>query len=192
MADRYIVIATGGCLGPAVPDGTRLVADPSAEIKPLSLVSVTLRRTGGPWDKFLQSEWIAAMGFGEYPADGLGKIFLDRVVRAGREVLLLGQFNPPCIGVVPVDEIEAAHKIVRMENGSREAWLSVKEEFNLIAWARGENTIQPINPEWRPPSPEQQALRAAVRGFLDATKEMEELHDASREGSLQPLRNVIH
>jgi hypothetical protein len=139
MSDRYVIATTGGCLGPAVPEGTGLVVDPNAEIKPLSIVALVLK-PGGPWGKYLQSDQTLPLG-------RVCKLFLDRCVRNGRELLLVGQLFPPAIGVVALDEIEALHRIVEMENGGREAWQSVREEFNLIAWARGENTIAPINPE---------------------------------------------
>ena len=143
MSGLYEIETFGNCLGEAVPDGTRLVVDPTAEIKPLDLVCITLHEDRGPWQRFMKSAWDEAM---DTPfANCMSKVFLDRGVRGGHEVILLGQFYPPTIGVIAVDEVKQMHKVVGRAEGSIGACESVREQFELIAWARGEETCKPIS-----------------------------------------------
>lgn len=145
---NYLMQLCGNCLGPAVPDGEMFLADPTADISPLALCHVVLKR-GTDWERHLREAWSQYLGAEDVAA--MCKVFLDRGIRDGREVLLLGQFYPAAIAVVPVDCVEAMHRLVGLANSNIEHWERAREMFRLIAWARGTEASQPINSDWRPP-----------------------------------------
>lgn len=95
---RYEVEVVGDCLGDWIPNGTRLVADRSEDIRPLRLVSILFRDGDGPW-----SSWIRETG-----ESSACKIFLGRTPGA----VLVGQLVPPIVGIISETEIEALHPIV--------------------------------------------------------------------------------
>jgi len=105
MHRSYVAEVTGGCLGAAMPDGMNLTVDTTERIEPLSLVCIVLKKSAGPWSSFMQAAWFEAMD-GAWPGV-MVKLYLGRGRANGRDVLLLGQLCPPCIGVVGLDEIEA-------------------------------------------------------------------------------------
>jgi len=161
MSDsRYLAEVWGGCLGPALPDGTRLWVDATEAIKPLDLCMVVLRDSKGPWDKFMREAWSEAMG-PDYPfPNTMVKLFLARTRMDDRDVLLLGQLYPPCVGVVGLDEVEALHR-VHASDGEGPIRLCARAEeleaFKLIAPFRSRDTVEPINPDWRPPQSQREA-----------------------------------
>ena len=141
----YLAEVWGGCLGPALPDGTRLWVDPDKPIEPLDLCTIVLRKDGGPWSRFMDAAWREATGNDDAP-NCMAKIFLGQGASDGREMYLFGQLSPPCIGVVAADEIEAMHAVVGSAghgeidvcNGEAE-----REAFELIAWCRSKSASRP-------------------------------------------------
>jgi len=148
MAVEYFTEVWGGCMGPSLPDGTRLLVDPEKEIAPLSLVTIVLREGKGPWDKFMREAWREAMGNDDAP-NCMGKVFLRRGTIGGRDAVMVAQLYPPTVGLIAVDEIEAMHAISGFD-GRGEIRITEPEEWALIAWAgQGAAAMPPINPDWR-------------------------------------------
>lgn len=145
VSNDYLIQLYGNCLGEAFPDGSMFVADPAAEIPPLGLCHVVLRE--GDWARSMREGWPE---FRDEPVVAMGKLFLDRGIRGGREVVLIAQFYPPTIAVIAVDDVEAMHRIVGEANRNIKEWEAASEMFNLVAWARGTEATEPINPDWRP------------------------------------------
>ncbi len=146
MSGRYEVEIVGGCMGPSLPDYTRLIADPGCKIRPFDLCRVVLKK-GGLHDRFMREAWTDVMGDATYP-NSMAKIFLSRTKCGERDVLLLGQLQPPCVGVVAVDEIEALHRIVGCADGKADlcAGKDELEAFQLIApFGLHGKTIAPIS-----------------------------------------------
>jgi hypothetical protein len=83
------------------------------------------------------------------------KLFLGRGRANGREVLLLGQLCPPCVGVIGLDEIEAVHRTI----GEHQGFLKILpcdadyEAYQLVSAFAGKAEMEPINAEWRPMQP---------------------------------------
>ena len=151
MSDsRYIAEVWGGCLGPALPDGTRLWVDPTKEIRPLELCTLVLRDGKGPWDRFMREAWSEAMGDADFQ-NTMAKIFLRHGTVNGRETFMLGQLYPPCVAVVAGDEVEAMHAVVGSAGHGNIDLVgeTEREAFELIAWCAG-HASPPINPNWRP------------------------------------------
>jgi len=94
----YEVEAVGECLGDWIPNGTRLVADRSENIRPLGLVSILFNDGDGPW-----ATWMRTTG-----EQSACKIYLGKVEGA----VLVGQLVPPVACIIPDSEIEAVHPIV--------------------------------------------------------------------------------
>ena len=78
---RYEVEVVGECLGDWIPNGTRLVADRSEDIRPLGLVSILFNDGDGPW-----ASWMRETG-----ETSACKIYLGKVEGA----VLVGQLVPP-------------------------------------------------------------------------------------------------
>lgn len=61
-ASDYTVEVCGGCLGEWMPDGTKVVADPAAELRPLDLCSIKISDGQGPWARFVLHRVVGAIG----------------------------------------------------------------------------------------------------------------------------------
>jgi hypothetical protein len=148
---RYLTEVYGGCMGPAVPDGTRFVVDPKKEIRPGDLCTVVLRKGKGPLDKFMREAWAGVYHDAAYP-NVMGKIYLNRVKLGDREAVLLGQIYPPTVGLVALDEIEALHRDVGCASQAIDLCARGEDRaaFDLLRPFAGKATA-PINPDWRPP-----------------------------------------
>ena len=154
MSDsRYIAETQGNCLGANLPDGTRLVVDAHETIRPSDICVIVLHEDRGAWSRFMRSAWAEAMGNDDAP-NCMAKIYFARGVKDGREILLLGQLAPPCIGVVAAEEVAALHRVVGTA-GEGSIEVAEREAFNLISWCAG-HASPPINPQWRP-APQREA-----------------------------------
>lgn len=120
-----------------------LVADPGADIKPLSIVNIILKTDDeGPWANFLDS-------FGDGSA-GVCKYIFGSYEFQGEEILVVGQLAPPVAALIPAAAVEAMHSIVAT-NGSGGSKMTMNDwtAFGLIQpFSRGA-ARPPINPEWR-------------------------------------------
>jgi hypothetical protein len=120
---RYGVEVVGDCLGDWIPNGSRLVADVSEEVRPLRIVHISFRDGDGPW-----SSWMRETG-----ESSICKILLARVPGA----VLVGQLKPPVVCVIPETDIEAMHPIVGAVGGTLEMTDRDKAALVLIASFQG-------------------------------------------------------
>lgn len=146
MADTesYLVQFCGGCLGDLIPNGTMLVAEPSAAISPMDVVSVILRQTEGPFSDFVNT--IGA----DYV--GVCKLFLGcRQMPDGETVYLVAQLSPPAISPIPASAILALHRVVdgQVPKGATEAASDDDSRaIALLAPFAGTESVEPIAPDW--------------------------------------------
>lgn len=85
-------------------------------------------------------------------AEACVKVFLGRLPLAGGDCLLLGQMSPPVVGMIPVAEVAALHKVV-----GRCGFVGLpptgpvgrdRAALELIAQMAYGGAVVPVNPGW--------------------------------------------
>ena len=141
-AEPYGVEFCGHCFGDWLPNGSTLMADPSQDIEPLSIVHVVMRCDGGPWDQFVDT-----FGGGAF---GVTKYYLGSYEFFGETVYMLGQLAPPCVALIPECAIEAMHVAAPVEGASEMSRNDLAGLALIQAFCSG-GTVPPLNPSWRVP-----------------------------------------
>lgn len=143
MSTSYEFQFCGDCLGSMVESGTSLEVEADSEIRPGDLVALFLQAAeSGPYSAFIN-----AIGQGGYV--GVCKIFLGSAKVAGEEIALMGTLNPPGVHPVPIEHIEAMHKVVdRHHTGSPP---EVDMRAVRLIWPFSQpGSRASINPAWQP------------------------------------------
>jgi len=139
----YSIMLAGNCMGDVFPGGSKFNVDPLLEIPLLGLCHVVFR-PDTDWGRQLRESWPELQN--DDPVS-ITKLFLDRGMRGGREVIMLGQLKPASIAIVPVADAIALHRIVAEAKPCEVARI-----VELLAWACGTDASPPINPDWKPPA----------------------------------------
>jgi hypothetical protein len=137
LRDLYPIRTCGTCLGRFVPEGSLLIADPNADLRPMDLCSVTMKGT-------LETNWGNYMlTGGRDPQDAAGyvKVFLGRYEEDCRLIYLLGSLAPPTVMIVPEEDIATLHAVTEA-SGS----LSKLDEkaVGLLAKFKCGGSVRPI------------------------------------------------
>jgi len=85
-------------MGDWFPDGTEMLVDPEADVRPLDLCVIRLRKDSGPFARFSEES-------------GAGLDLCKAFLRKHDGAVLVCQLEPVMMALIPEEEIEAIHRI---------------------------------------------------------------------------------